>query len=169
MNVKSVNVRPGFAYTTFEKDEVQYGFSGVWSLDIELTDETIYEIALSSPGRPDSMAGVRGLYNWDNKDRLLTMIKTEFPTVDSMEELPISLADAKKIKVLLQNMKEGKQQVLGQYGNELDQGYRDEIVTFLEPRIEMGAQLLDNAGHVFIGRIDHGLREQREKPHLPRT
>lgn len=169
MNVRSVNIRPGAAYTTFEKDGNEYGFSGVWSLEVQFEDETLYDISLLAPGRPDSMAGLRGLTNWINADRLLSMSKYEYPSENIEEESPISLGDAKELKKVLQAMKEGNQPVLNQYNEVLDTDYRDEIVTFLDPRIEMGAQLLDGMGHVFVGKIDNELREQREKPHLPRA
>lgn len=167
MKPKYVVVTPGVAGYVFKENEVEQVYTGIWSLNVILFDK-IYEIALFTPGKPETIAGVTGQTGWAKSDKLLLMEKLTF-TDEGDDITPISQDEARELTKLLKDIKDGTQFVENQYKTELHEPYKQEIVAFLEPRIEIAARLVNEAGHVKIGEIEKVLKSNQENPPLPRS
>ncbi len=164
-----VKICPGFAQTTIKGQN----YVSEWTVHVQLPNDTRYAVSVLTRGEGDTLSGLNALDYWRNGDpnTLLEMWKSG--TVDGeWQEGKLSVEDARKIKKVLGNVKEGNQPVTNQFDRDVPTEYRDLVVNFLEPRIVIGAGMLDEYCTVRLGDIDDKLREEREGregPSLPRA
>lgn len=170
MDNVSVKLTPGFAQTTIKEQP----YVSDWAMDFRLPhSDTMYEVSVLTRGRGDSLGGLYALNYWREGDPNTLLLMRKSGTVKGeWQEGPISREDAQTIKILLGDIKDDKQRVLDNYRKDLPKDFRDSVVDFLEPRIVIGAEMLDEYGTARLGDIDNKLREEREgreEPPMPLT
>ncbi len=168
MNDASVKITGGAASTTLDG-----GFYvSDWAMDVKFPgDENFYTASVLNLGEAGTSAGETDRFlAWSLDPDTLLSLRKEGEVDGKWKEEPLPVEDAVKLRGVLQAVIEGRQPVVNNLGLPFPAARRDEIVTFLEPRIVVGAQNLRENGTVRVGDIDAKLdegREGREEPPMP--
>lgn len=139
MEVVKARLLPGFAQIniTYEKLGFRGTFTNPWSLVINEEGPILYEIGILVQGTFDSVKTAlreqKVIYD------LLDVHKIDWVRNPDGAEESITQEEARELQAVLKDMKEGRIQVEGQYGDKfgekLYKSYLDERVDFLTPRI----------------------------------
>jgi hypothetical protein len=127
--------------------------------------ETYYNLWIMPKGMAGTLAGEMSHDNWNQRDTLLWLNKEEDVDGKNMKK-PIAPEEAKDIKTIFKDIKEGRQVVYEELiGEKLEKKeFIDKVVSFLEPRIEVAAENVDDKGLVELRVVDNELGEKRDIP-----
>lgn len=115
-------------------------YTGAWNVVLEDANETSYALECLVPGRPDTLAGAAGVTgDWSQNQYLLSMEK-DFEEGGRFRTLPISPEEAREIRTVLQEVRDGKRSMTNVYDTDVPRERVDEVVGFLEPRVEIAAR-----------------------------
>jgi len=167
MDVKRVRILGGIAHTELEVHGKRSPYTGAWYMVVESANDTHYGLECLVPGKPDTLAGVAGvLGDWSKNQYLLRMERD----TEEGKVLPVTAEEAKELRAVLQDVKEGKLTPTDVYGTEIPKNYSDQVMGFLEPRVEIAAK------HYVEGRtfapyreIERELQPPPEIPPVPRA
>jgi len=165
MDIKKVRIMRGVAQRDIEIHGKQSSYTGAWNLVVEGTDGAYYGLECLVPGKPDTLTGLADIFgDLSKKEYLLDMKKVT--NKDGLE--PVSEEEAKELREVLQNVKEGKLTPINVYGQKIGKDYADRIINFLDPRVEIAAKhFIEGSSVATFKEIERELQPPTEIPPIP--
>lgn len=169
-----MNVYHGIAESQRPVDGRVNTYTGAFKMVIG-AGKVHYGMHLLVPGTLNSLAGAISVMNserWHTREYILDMVKLD-ENDPQYREQQISPQEGRELRQVLQQVHEGRIPATTLYGMQVPREYLTEVVTFLEPRIEVGLQsYVEGQTYAPQKIIEQKLRELkeaelREKPGLP--